>query len=37
VLSSLLCFLHCGRQNIREAGMTLHDHVRYASSRAMTP
>jgi len=28
VISSLLCFLHCGRQNIREVGMTLHDRMR---------
>jgi putative transposase len=27
VISALLCFLHCGRQNICEAGMTLHDHM----------
>jgi hypothetical protein len=29
VISALLCFLHCGRQNIREAGMTLHDHMQW--------
>src|SRR5712691_836548 len=29
VISSLLCVLHCGRQNIREAGMTLHDHMQW--------
>lgn len=28
MLSALLCFLHCGRHNVREAGMTLHGHLR---------
>src|SRR2546428_5692368 len=29
VISALLCFLHCGRQNIRNVGMTLHDHMQW--------